>query len=214
VRILLIEDNSALADLIKIHLIKFYVIDQANNFKKACYFFDIKNYDLLIADLDSTIDNGHALCHYLRDKYISLPVLLLTTTSTVKQRINCLQRGADYLIKPFHILELVAKAKILLKKSYKKLQKLKNIDLELNLASRQAYVSGKEIKLNRKEFSLLEVFLCHSKQVMSKAILAEKIWQEDKVLMGNTIETTIANLRKKIGKSFIKTIKGVGYVAG
>lgn len=211
-RILLIEDNSALADLIITHLIGFYVLDQVDSFQKARYLLDTRTYDLLIVDLDSTDDNGYVLCHYLRDKHVGLPVLILTAVLSVEQKLNCLKRGADYLMKPFNILELVTKAKSLLRKDFENGdKKLAKIDLELDQLSHKAYIGGKEVALNRKEFSLLELFLCHPKQVLSKAMLSEKIWRGDRVLMGNAIETTISHLRKKIGKDFIKTIKGVGY---
>lgn len=211
-RILLIEDNFALSRLINIHLSRFHIVDKVSCFKKAEFFLNTKNYDLLIVDLDSTNDNGHALCNYLREKHICLPVLFLTAFLTIEQKINCLERGVDYLIKPFNILELLARVKSLLRKVYKnKAKKLINIDLELDRISHRVYLGEKEIILNRKEYALLELFLSHSKQILSKAMLAEKIWQEDTVLVGNTIETTLAHLRKKIGKNFIKTIKGVGY---
>lgn len=212
-RILIIEDNFALADLINTCLSKFYVIDKVNNVHKAQYFLDIKTYDFLIVDLDSTNDSGYSLCHYLKDRHIYMPVLLLTTVLTVEQKINCLKHGNDYLIKPFSILELTAKVKNLLRKIRKnKLKKIVNTNFEIDQISHKVYFGKREVALNRKEFLLLELFTCYPKQVFSKAMLAEKVWLEEKVLMGNAIETTIFHLRQKIGKNFIKTIKGVGYV--
>ena len=113
--------------------------------------------------------------------------------------------------KPFHLLELLAKIKWHLQKNNAKKHKLISSNLELDQFSHQAFLDGQSISLNRKEYALLEVFLSHEQQVLSKAMLAEQIWQEEEVLMSNTIASTIAHLRKKIGKNFIKTIKGVGY---
>lgn len=211
-RILLIEDNSALSRLIDVHLSRFHVVDKTSSLKKAEFFLDTKNHDLLIVDLDSTDDDGHTFCNYLKSKHIFLPVLFLTAFLTIEQKINCLQHGADYLIKPFNISELVAKVKNLLRTSRSnKTKKLRQINLELDQISHKVCLGEKEVVLNRKEYALLELFLANSKQVLSKAVLAEKIWREDKVLVGNTIETTLSRLRKKIGKNLIKTIKGVGY---
>lgn len=211
-RILLIEENLDLANLIDTCLGKFYVLDEVSGFKKARYFLDTKNYDLLIADINSPDEKDLKLCHYLKEYHIFLPVLFLTAELTIQQKVSCLQRGADYLIKPFSISELSAKAKNLLRKGYKnRTKKLAKINLEIDQIFHKVYVGEKEVSLNRKEYALLELFLYHPKQVMSKAMLAERIWQGDQVLTGNAIETTISHLRKKIGKDFIKTIKGVGY---
>jgi len=194
VRILLIEDNLDLASLIDACLGKFYVIDEADNLKKARYFLEIRTYDLLIADLNSTDEKDLEFCRYLKENHFYLPILFLTVELTIQQKINCLKHGADYLIEPFSILELVAKVKNLLRKNHKnKFRKLKSIDLELDQIAHKVYAGEKEIELNRKEFSLLELFMCHPRQVISKATLAEKIWQEDKVLFGNAIETTRAS---------------------
>ena len=210
-RILLIENNFALARLINTHLSRLYIVDKATDANNARFLLDTKNYDLVITDTDFISDENYQFCHYLKTHHPYFSTLFLTSELAIEQKIAYLQRGMDYLIKPFHILELVAKVRFLFQQSHKDLKKLRNINLELNQFTHQVFVSGKEVQLNRKEYTLLELFLSHSKQILSKATLAEKIWQEDRVLMGNTIAATLAHLRKKIGKSFIKTIKGVGY---
>lgn len=211
-RILLIEDNTALSRLIDVHLSRFHIVDKTTCFKKAEFFLNTKNYDLLIVDLDSINGGDHVFCNFLKEKHIYVSVLFLTAFLTIEQKINCLECDVNYLIKPFNILELVAKAKNLLRKNYKnKIKKLMKVDVELDRASHKVYIGAKEVALNRKEYALLELFLSHSKQVFSRAMLAEKVWREDRILIGNTIETTLSRLRKKIGKNFIKTIKGVGY---
>jgi DNA-binding response OmpR family regulator len=213
VRILLTEDNLTLSNLIKTRLGKFHAIDVANNLKNASYFLDTKTYDLLILDLVLPDGNGCDICVYLKENKIILPILFLTAELDLAKKVHCLQSGDDYLAKPFNILELEARIKVLLRKiSNKELQKLKKSGLEIDSLSHQAYLDNKEIELNRKEFLLLELFLKYPTQIFSKALLAEKVWQEENVLFGNAIETTIANLRRKIGKNLIKTVKGVGYI--
>lgn len=211
-RILLTEDNHALADLVKVHLGNFHIIDVAYNLQKSRYFLDTKDYDLLILDLALPDGNGQEICEFLKENKTSLPILFLTAELDSDKKVSCLQSGDDYLAKPFNVLELETRVKILLRKNAKnEAKKLKNDDLELNQFTHQVCFKGREIKLNRKEFLLLELFLKYNKQVLSKAILAERVWQTDDVLFGNTIEMTIANLRRKLGKNIIRTIKGVGY---
>lgn len=212
-RILLVEDNFALASLIKTQLSKFHVFDLAGSLEEARYLIDTKDYDLLLSDLSLPDGNGYELCDYLRANGIKLPILFLTAELEIKDKISCLQNGEDYLLKPFNMLELEAKISNLLEKNSKQPKpKLKSANLKLDSFAHQVYLDNKEIKLNRKEFLLLELFLKRRQQVLSKATLAEKIWQEDDVLFGNSIEMTISNLRKKLGKNAIKTVKGVGYV--
>lgn len=214
-RILLTEDNSALANLIKTHLSKFHVVDTALTLEKAYFFADTKTYDLLILDLVLPDGSGLEFCEYLKESKISLPILFLTAELDSAKKISCLQSGNEYLIKPFNILELEARVDILLRNnSLRESKCLENNSLELNQSAHQVKLNGKNIELNRKEFSLLELFLKYPTQVLSKAVMAEKIWQEEDVLLGNTIGTTIANLRRKLGKNKIKTIKGVGYSLG
>ncbi|HPS40690.1 MAG TPA: response regulator transcription factor [Candidatus Woesebacteria bacterium] len=212
-RILLVEDNLALSDLIKHKLCKFHIIDASYDLQMAHYFLDTKSYDLLILDLILPDGSGCELCDYLKENKIALPILFLTASVDVKQKISCLRQGDDYLVKPFNIQELEVRVKILLSKiSSQEAKHLKNTNFELNQLTHQAYFNGKEMKLNRKEFLLLELFLKNGHRVLSKTTLAEKIWQKDDVVFGNTIETTIANLRRKSNKNLIKTVKGVGYV--
>jgi len=212
VRILLVENNLSLATLIKTHLSKFHVFDLAKNLEQAHYFLDIKNYDLLLTDLSLPDGKSYELCDYLKENRITLPILFLTAELDIKNKVSCLQNGEDYLLKPFNMLELEAKISNLLEKNSKQpVRKLKNANLKLDHFTHQVHMDDKEIKLNRKEFLLLELFLKHRQQVLSKATLAEKIWQEEEVLFGNSIEMTISHLRKKLGKDMIKTIKGVGY---
>lgn len=212
-RILLVEDNYALNQLILTHLSKTYVVDQIDDVDKARFFLETKSYDLLIVDADTVNIHSEQFCHYLKKDHPYLLNLLLTPELTIKQKVHCLQGSSDYLMKPFHVLELISKIKNLLHKKYRKQKKMANAHFELNQLTHQAYMYGQEISLNRKEYALLEMFLYHPQQILSKAILAEKIWHNDQVLRGNAIAVTMTHLRKKIGKNFIKNVKGVGYIA-
>jgi DNA-binding response OmpR family regulator len=211
VRILLVEDNSSLAKLIMVNLQKFYAIDLASTLLRARFCLDTKDYQAIILDLDLIGQDYAKFCHDLKQTKNNLVILLLSTQFNLSEKISCLKKGADYLIKPFNLLELMAKLRWHLYKMAINQPKLSTLNLELDQLNHQVYLDDRSIYLNRKEYALLEVFLTHQNQVLSKAALAEQVWQEEQVLMSNTIASTIAHLRKKIGKNVIKTIKGVGY---
>lgn len=105
-RILLVEDNFILSNLIKHKLSAFHVVDASYSLRKARYFLDTRTYDFLILDLVLPDGNGYELRRYLKENKIVLPILFLTANLNFKQKIHCLSQGDDYLVKPFNILEL------------------------------------------------------------------------------------------------------------
>lgn len=211
-RILLLEDHLPLAKLVRKNLLKFGVVDLAHDLSGARYLLDTKDYDLLVLDLILPDGNSFDLCLFLQENKIQVPILFLSAETEVQQKLRCLQNGDDYLAKPFNIAELQARVRnLLLRRENSSASILSVASLSLNATTHKAYLDQKELKLNRKEFLLLELFLSQPRKIFSRAALAEKIWQEDDVLFGNSIETNIANLRRKLSKKFIKTTKGVGY---
>lgn len=211
-RILLLEDHLPLAKLVRKNLLKFGVVDLAHDLSGARYLLDTKDYDLLVLDLILPDGNSFDLCLFLQENKIQVPILFLSAETEVQQKLRCLQNGDDYLAKPFNIAELQARVRnLLLRRENSSASILSVAGLSLNATTHKAYLDQKELKLNRKEFLLLELFLSQPRKIFSRAALAEKIWQEDDVLFGNSIETNIANLRRKLSKKFIKTTKGVGY---
>lgn len=211
-RILLLEDHLPLAKLVRKNLLKFGVVDLAHDLSGARYLLDTKDYDLLVLDLILPDGNSFDLCLFLQENKIQVPILFLSAETEVQQKLRCLQKGDDYLAKPFNIAELQARVRnLLLRRENSSASILSVAGLSLNATTHKAYLDQKELQLNRKEFLLLELFLSQPRKIFSRAALAEKIWQEDDVLFGNSIETNIANLRRKLSKKFIKTTKGVGY---
>ena len=211
VRILLVENNISLASLIKKHLSRLNVVDHTESLVKARFFLDGRDYDLLLTDFNLDDGDSFELLSYLKLNKIDLPILFLTADSSQKNKINFLENGRDFLLKPFSMLELEAKIKLLLQKPQQQESLLEFEDIVLKPKSYEVSISGKEVKLNRKEFALFELFLTHPNQIFDKATLAEKIWQEDGVLFGNSSAMTVSHLRQKIGRDLIKTVKGVGY---
>jgi two-component system, OmpR family, response regulator BasR len=213
VRILLVEDNQALAKLLAAKLSETYVVDLAGNLEKGRYFLDTHDYDLLILDLILPDGNGLELADYSTANQLLLPILFLTAEDDLNQKIACLSlERVDYLRKPFKLEELQCRIRLLLNKAKTTASSpLSFGKLELNSQTHQVYLDKQEVKLNRKEFLLLELLLAGSGQIFSKAALAEKIWPDDDAIFSNSIETTISNLRRKLGKNLIRTVKGVGY---
>jgi two-component system, OmpR family, copper resistance phosphate regulon response regulator CusR len=177
-------------------------------------------YNLIIMDLIIPYINGLELCREIRTSNPAIPILMLTALGTTKDKVTGFEAGADdYLVKPFEFEELLVRIKSLTRRSSGIIQSGKSIkvmDLELNLDNKKAYRGGKEIDLTPKEFHLLEYLMRNKGRVLSKAEIAEKVWDLNFETGTNTVEVYINFLRRKIDKDFetklIHTQVGMGYV--
>ncbi len=181
---------------------------------------ETRNYDLIILDVNLPLMNGYELCADIRARNAEVPVIMLTAMGSTEDKLMGFDRGADdYIVKPFEFRELLARIKALLKRSVaeKNDQKiLKVADLEVNLDSKSVRRGVIPIELTAKEFSLLEYLIRNKGKVVSKADIAEKIWNIKFDTGTNVIEVYVNFLRKKIDKNFpvklIHTHIGMGYV--
>lgn len=177
-------------------------------------------YQLIISDIIIPGLNGLELCRKLRIEGIQTPILMLTALSTTDDKIEGFDAGADdYLAKPFDFKEFLARVKALIKRSNQTMiesQVLKFADLELDLSSKIVSRSGQKINLTAKEFQLMEYFLRNQEKVISKAEIAESIWEVEDENSSNLIEVYVNYLRKKVDKGFssklIHTQFGMGYI--
>lgn len=177
-------------------------------------------YTLIISDIILPGMNGLDLCRKLREVGVSSPILLLTALGTTDDKIEGLDAGADdYLAKPFEFRELMARVRALTRRSIGIIHTantLKVADLEMDLDTKTVNRAGQEITLTAKEFGLLEYFIRNQGRVISKAELAEKIWDVTFDTGTNVIEVYVNFLRKKIDKDFepklLHTQIGMGYV--
>jgi two-component system copper resistance phosphate regulon response regulator CusR len=177
-------------------------------------------YQLIISDIIIPGLNGLELCRKLRIEGIQTPILMLTALSTTDDKIEGFDAGADdYLAKPFDFKEFLARVKALIKRSNQTMieaQVLKFADLELDLSSKIVSRSGQKINLTAKEFQLMEYFLRNQEKVISKAEIAENIWEVEDENSSNLIEVYVNYLRKKVDKGFssklIHTQFGMGYI--
>jgi two-component system copper resistance phosphate regulon response regulator CusR len=177
-------------------------------------------YQLIVSDIIIPGINGLDLCRELRSLGIQTPILMLTALSTTDDKLNGFEAGADdYLPKPFDFKEFLARVKALIKRSNQTIldaQVLKFADLEMDLNSSLVTRAGQLINLTSKEFQLLEYFLRNQEKVISKAEIAENIWEVEDENSSNLIEVYVNYLRKKVDKGFssklIHTQFGMGYI--
>jgi DNA-binding response OmpR family regulator len=215
-RILVVEDSHKIANSVKKGLVQeAYAVDVAFDGEVG---FDLaagEEYDVIVLDLMLPKMNGIEICKKLRnEEKIHTPILILTAKNQLDDKVKGLNAGADdYLVKPFAFRELLARVKALTRRPKQSINSLlKAGDLSLDSVNYQVKRGKKEIKLSKKEFSLLEYLLRNKGRVISKDQIINHVWDYDADVLPNTVEVYIGYLRKKIGKpDLIKTMRGFGY---
>ena len=219
-RILIVEDEAALSDLIRSHLEKEgHQIEQAGEGRQALAAADRARPDLVILDWMLPGLDGLAVCRELRRKHL-MPILMLTARGEVADRVTGLQVGADdYLGKPFSIVELSARVASLLRRvaldsaSADSSQPITFGSLVIDPVGHRATLAGIEIDLSRREMDLLELLLHHPGRTFSREFLLERLWGEDFEGLDRAVDTQMVRLRRKLGDlgPCIETVWGVGY---
>lgn len=171
-------------------------------------------YDLLVLDVNLPGMSGIELLHSLRRKKSTLPVILLTARDTTMQRVEGLDSGADdYLVKPYEADELLARIRALLRRSRGRAAPLLvHGDISIDTAAKIVLVKGNPVTLSAREFAILSILLENVGRVLNKKQLEDKLYGWDMEVESNTIEVHISHLRKKMGDTLIKTIRGLGYI--
>ena len=176
-------------------------------------------YDLILLDIMLPNKDGFKILASLQREKIETPVIILTAKSEIYDKLNGLENGADdYITKPFHMKELIARIKIVLKRKTdtKDLNVIEYGDLQLNLRNGKIICGNNEITINGKELELLEILITNKNQTVNRELLADKIWGYDSDAEYNNVEVYISFLRKKLkllkSKTTIKTVRGIGYV--
>ena len=218
--LLLVEDETKVAAFIKKGLERQgFSLEIAEDGKVGKRLFEERTYDLIILDVNLPYIDGVALASYIRTQNTQIPLLMLTALDTTADKLAGFDAGVDdYLSKPFDFMELVARLKALLKRAAKTAEAptiLRVADLELDLDQKLARRYGQSIELTAKEFALLEYLMRSRGRVVSKADIAEKVWDIDFDTGTNFIEVYINYLRKKIDRDasakLIHTVVGMGY---
>lgn len=220
-KILVVEDEKDLADAIARGLARqAYSVDLAYDGLKALELVEINSYDLLILDLNLPGLDGLEVCKRIRTNDSRTGILMLTARAGQDDRVMGLDLGADdYLVKPFHFPELIARVRSILRRSGEVRRVIVRVDdLALDPNSITVYAGEQGITLTCKEFAILEYLMTSAGKVVSQEELLEHVWNEDANLFTQTIKVHINNLRKKLKEAgrenFIRTIKGKGYVVG
>lgn len=217
-RILVVDDEKKIALGIKKALeSQKYAVDVCHDGIEASNMAEAIEYDLIVLDRMLPGMDGVSIIKNLRSQNIYTPILLLTALSTVKDKTDGLDAGADdYLHKPFALDELLARVRAILRRPKVKAEIILTVgDLSLNLNTHSVKRSSKDIILTNKEFSLLEFLMRNKKQPISKEQIITHVWNWDSDILPNNIEVYISYLRDKVDKPFskklIKTVRGVGY---
>ncbi|GMV32995.1 response regulator transcription factor [Chloroflexi bacterium CFX2] len=213
--ILLIEDEAEFADYLKRGLTYAgYRVRLAHSAEEGLEKFDQDRHRLLILDVMLPGMNGMDACRRIREKGFTGPILMLTARNAIPDRVLGLDSGADdYLVKPFAFEELLARIRTLQRRTGASTSSINFADMELDMGLHAAHRAGKPIPLTRTEFDLLNYFLRHPRQVLTREELILNVWGQDAGIQPNILDVYIARLRRKIGEPpLIHTIYGIGYV--
>ncbi len=217
-RILVIEDDPAILKMLRRGLAyEGYLVDTATDGRSGLMVARDNHPDLVVLDWMLPGMDGLEVCHRLRTGG-DVPILMLTAKDRVQDRIQGLDAGADdYLVKPFNLDELLARIRALLRRTQvKRIPILEFLDLKLDTGSRQASRGERLISLTAKEYELLDLFMRHPRQVLTRAMIFDRVWGYDFGGQSNVLEVYIRYLRQKLEDGdearLIQTVRGVGYV--
>ncbi|ACS84206.1 two-component system response regulator PmrA [Musicola paradisiaca] len=214
-KLLIVEDDALLQEgLLQAMRNEGYTCDCATTAKEADALINSAHYSLIVLDLGLPDGDGLTLLTRWRNNQHSQPVLILTARDTVDERVTGLNIGADdYMIKPFALSELLARIRALIRRhqgSSENLIQVDNITLDLN--SQQVMLDSKPVILTPKEFAILSRLILKAGSQVHREVLHQDIYNWDDDPSSNSLEVHIHNLRQKIGKNRIKTLRGFGYL--
>jgi DNA-binding response OmpR family regulator len=217
-RLLLIEDDRRLSRALSLNLMDAgYAVDAAYDGEEGQAFAESAAYDTIILDVMLPRQDGIAVCRALRQRRMATPILMLTARDAVADRVLGLDSGADdYLVKPFAFQELLARLRALLRRTAPEKQSILALgDLTADPATHSVERGGQPIKLNPKEFALLEYFLRHPNQILSREQIESHLWSYAFSGTSNVVDVYVERLRRKIDDPFpvklLETVYGLGY---
>ena len=218
-RVLIIEDEYSLADAIAETLKKEkFTVDIVTDGEEGENEALTNIYDIILLDVMLPNKNGFQILENLRKEKINTPIIMLTAKSEISDKLNGLENGADdYITKPFHMRELLARIRIILKRkaNIQDTNILEYNDLILNVGTGKMTCRENEISINGKELELLEILILNKTQIMNREILANKIWGYNSEAEYNNVEVYVSFLRRKLKilktNVKIKAVRGIGY---
>ncbi|NOT11925.1 MAG: response regulator [Methylococcaceae bacterium] len=214
-RLLLVEDDEILGDGLVAGLkMEGYAVDWLTNGKLADEALKINTYELIVLDLNLPDMDGLDILRALRSRKDETPVMVLTAKDTIPDRVLGLDSGADdFVIKPFELDEVCARLRALARRNEgRSAPTIEYKGIILDPASHQVTLEGEKVELSQKEFEILSFLMSNIGRVISRSRLEESLYSWDSDIESNTVEVHIHYLRKKLGSSIIRTVRGVGYI--
>lgn len=218
VKVLIAEDESKIASFLRKGLeAQGFVVDVSRNGDEAYELARSKPYDALILDIMLPGRDGLSILRNLRERRIALPVILVTARSELNERLEGLNLGADdYITKPFHIEELIARLHAVVRRASGTQQSILSVDdLSMDLLRRKVSRGNRSVELTTREFSLLEHLMRSPGRVLTRAEICERVWNYNFDPGTNLVDVYVQRLRKKVdgesSRKLIETIRGVGY---
>jgi len=218
VKVLIVEDEKKIASFLRKGLeAQGFTVEVALNGDEAYVLATSRPYDAAVLDIMLPGRDGLSILRNLRERKSSLPVILLTARSELNERLEGLNLGADdYLTKPFHIEELIARLHAVTRRASGTGQSILTVaDLTMNLLTREVRRAGRQIELTTREFSLLEHLMRSPGRVLTRVEICERVWEYNFDPGTNLVDVYIQRIRKKVdgdaSEKLIETIRGVGY---
>ncbi|AUN94661.1 response regulator transcription factor [Pseudazoarcus pumilus] len=213
-RVLVVEDEAVLAEQLREALAAAgYAVDHADNGVDGQYLGEVENYDAVVLDLGLPRMDGLTVLRQWRAAGRDMPVLILTARDSWHEKVGGIDAGGDdYLTKPFHMQELLARIRALIRRASGRASAiLESGPLRLDTARGELTVSGQPVTLTSHEFRLLAYLMHHPGRIVSRGELTEHLYAQDHERDSNTIEVFVARLRKKLPSELIETVRGLGY---
>ena len=216
-RVLVVEDEAALAEQLATALADAgYAVDRAEDGERADFLARTADYDAVVLDLGLPKVDGLTVLRHWRESGLTFPVMVLTARGSWHEKVQGIDSGADdYLSKPFRMEELLARLRALIRRASGQITpelRAGRVALDARLA--RVTLDGAVVKLTSHEFRVLSYLMHHRGRIVSQAELTEHIYSQDFDRDSNTVEVFVARLRRKLGGSFIETVRGLGYRVG
>lgn len=212
IEILIVEDEKPIRDLLNMSLRRAgYVCTCASDGMEAADLLEERSFDLILLDVMLPGVDGFSLMDYIRP--LEIPVIFLTAKNALEDRVKGLRLGAeDYLVKPFEVLELLARVDVVLRRYHKVESVLEIGGLRIDTRSMQVMRDGREIPLTRKEYDLLLLFARNPRVALYRETIYERVWGGDYTGESRTVDLHVQRLRKKVHwENVLKTVSKVGY---
>ena len=216
-QVLVVEDDDGIRNVLRVLLeAESYRVVEATTAHRAEIEARSHKPDLLLVDLGLPDGDGLSWCQALRAGGVGMPILVLTARSAVSTRVAGLDAGADdFLAKPFAVAELRARVRALGRRGpLRRPSELRAGEVHLDFGGRRARVGAKEVPLTNREWSVVELLVSRSGEVVHRGEILELIWGSSGASAEASLEVIVGRIRKKLGAAFVRTVRGEGYATG